>query len=433
MQKNNEHSLSNKIQQITKMLNSGSEPEGIEAARSLALEHKQSTEALNFLANVEEQLGSKRRSIEAHKQCLQIDKSMLIAYLSLGYLLAQDGAVETSGALPSGQQRTDEGTAMSSAIALFWKLLDISPQWFFSYQSFNFSPAVMDKLIFAGRALVAYFDQLNKDTLLFLNDDSSPILEAVWPKTHLKPFTFPVKDQQPHLYYVPDIKASPIWQTAEATDFPWVNRFLEHHSQIVSEFSTIASKYGVLQSKASAYTRPYLDGHFSSNNENDDFSELAGKQNWTALDLYRDGKLSASAQEYFPHTLKALSDLPLCGRGNHPDEVFFSILQPGQEIPPHYGLSNHSLTVHLGIDVPANCELCVENQSYEWKNGDLVIFDDSFIHSAKNNSDKVRVVLLFSIWHPELSDKDIAAIKAAFVGRAEAIEKRDALINELLG
>jgi aspartyl/asparaginyl beta-hydroxylase (cupin superfamily) len=226
----------------------------------------------------------------------------------------------------------------------------------------------------------------------------------------LKPFTYNHEAQKPHLFYVPDLRAVPFWSLRE---FSWAN-------ELKAQYQLIAEEFHSIQTSDEVHTRPYLDKYFGANT---DLEGVAGQSSWTALDLYKDGKCSPFAKKYFPKTLKALEALPLSGRGDRPDEVFFSILQPGQEIPPHYGLSNHSLTVHLGIDIPGG-ELTVAGENYCWKEAEIVVFDDSFLHSARNDSEKVRVVLLFSIWHPDLSDKEILAIKRAFNYRQTWLEQR---------
>ena len=35
-----------------------------------------------------------------------------------------------------------------------------------------------------------------------------------------------------------------------------------------------------------------------------------------------------------------------------------------------------------------------------------MIFDDSIEHEAWNNSDELRVVLLFDVWNPQLTQQD---------------------------
>ena len=45
----------------------------------------------------------------------------------------------------------------------------------------------------------------------------------------------------------------------------------------------------------------------------------------------------------------------------------------------------------------------------------MCIFDDSIEHEAKNDGNETRVVLLFDIWRPELSEQERTEI-AKFLG-----------------
>jgi aspartyl/asparaginyl beta-hydroxylase (cupin superfamily) len=44
----------------------------------------------------------------------------------------------------------------------------------------------------------------------------------------------------------------------------------------------------------------------------------------------------------------------------------------------------------------------VGNDVREWVPGRAWVFDDTIEHEAWNDSDKLRVVLIFDIWHPHL-------------------------------
>ncbi len=166
--------------------------------------------------------------------------------------------------------------------------------------------------------------------------------------------------------------------------------------------------------------RPYLGRGMQLGEE---FSDLQGSLNWTALDLFRDGARQAAA-DAFPATLRALGEAPLYGLGEAPFEVFFSLLKPGRHIKPHYGLSNHSLTVHLPLVIPPGCALTVGGERREWRVGELLAFDDSYLHDAINGSEQQRVVLIFSIWHPQLSAPERAAIQRAFNARGAWLARR---------
>ncbi len=43
--------------------------------------------------------------------------------------------------------------------------------------------------------------------------------------------------------------------------------------------------------------------------------------------------------------------------------------------------------------------------------GSVVVFDDTFEHEAWNRSKQTRVVLIFDLWNPYLTDAEQAAIK----------------------
>ncbi len=80
----------------------------------------------------------------------------------------------------------------------------------------------------------------------------------------------------------------------------------------------------------------------------------------------------------------------------------YSYMEPHTHILPHKGYSKMVLRCHLPLIVP-NEELCglrVGDETRHWKEGELLIFDDSFDHEAWNKSDAKRVVLMFDIPNP---------------------------------
>lgn len=83
--------------------------------------------------------------------------------------------------------------------------------------------------------------------------------------------------------------------------------------------------------------------------------------------------------------------------------AFFSILEPGKQIPPHRGPYKGVLRYHLGLVVPQRPEgawIEVGGERRHWRNGGSLIFDDSFAHRAGNDTDEVRVVLFVDFIRP---------------------------------
>jgi aspartyl/asparaginyl beta-hydroxylase (cupin superfamily) len=122
----------------------------------------------------------------------------------------------------------------------------------------------------------------------------------------------------------------------------------------------------------------------------------------------------AGNAERCPATLAALADLPIPRIEGRSPMALFSVLKPHTHIPPHSGMLNTRLIVHLPLIVPDGCRLRVGNDVRDVVTGKVMIFDDSIEHEAWNDSDATRVILLFEIWRPELSAAERAALTAMF-------------------
>jgi hypothetical protein len=237
------------------------------------------------------------------------------------------------------------------------------------------------------------------------------IRDAIWTRTHDQPFEFRQDNQAPQLFYIPALEPAPYFAT-EA--WPWTASLELSAPAILEEF---AAAIHLLDDQG----RPYLHQDMAVDEK---LAPLAGSLNWTALDLFRDGQANTAVCQHFPKTIAALTEAPLYGLKELPVEVFFSVLKPGQHIKPHYGLSNHSLTVHLPLICPQPGYLTVDGQAQSWEFGKLIAFDDTYLHDAHNQSQGQRVVLIFSIWHPQLSEPERQAIQRSFNARLEWLQTR---------
>ena len=103
----------------------------------------------------------------------------------------------------------------------------------------------------------------------------------------------------------------------------------------------------------------------------------------------------------------------------------FSMLAPRTRIPAHTGVANTRLVCHLPLIVPSGCGFRVGDTVREWREGEAFVFDDTIEHEAWNDSDQLRVVLIFDLWAPALSEAEriavAAIIPAAGVGFSGAL------------
>ena len=135
---------------------------------------------------------------------------------------------------------------------------------------------------------------------------------------------------------------------------------------------------------------------------------------WSGYHLYRHGERVDAHCARCPRTVALLESLPLMRIADHAPEILFSVLKPRTHIPPHTGVINGRLTVHLPLIVPENCgALRAGDEQRPWRIGECLVFDDSFVHEAWNDSDQTRVVLILDAWNPHLSEPEREALSTA--------------------
>ena len=79
--------------------------------------------------------------------------------------------------------------------------------------------------------------------------------------------------------------------------------------------------------------------------------------------------------------------------------INYSILAPGKHIPPHRGPYRGILRYQIALKVPkhGNCQLFVDNKPYIWTEGKSVLFDDTYVHEVRNETEETRIALLLDI------------------------------------
>lgn len=135
--------------------------------------------------------------------------------------------------------------------------------------------------------------------------------------------------------------------------------------------------------------------------QNDLFLEWLSKQiyndGWKVLGLRYEGKTMANEVllEICPELKKFFTKY---------DEYIYSLaysnLNPGTEIYPHFDRKrpHNVMRCHLGLIIPeGDCKLKVNGVEKTWKEGEFLIFDDSYIHEAWNHTESKRIVLLVDL------------------------------------
>jgi aspartate beta-hydroxylase len=229
-----------------------------------------------------------------------------------------------------------------------------------------------------GRASMA---RLDRSLRIYLNEETPVVSDP---------------RQRPTFLHFPDIPANPY---VDLKLFPWIDsleaKTCEIREELLSLLPTAAGREPVFGN--AALEAEHLRG-------------LDHAPSWNGYYFYRHGERRPDNCDRCPRTAAALEALPLCRVREHGPEVLFSVFTPGTHLLPHRGVTNTRLVAHLPLMVPDDCALVVGGEEHRWREGKIVVFDDTYEHEAWNRSTKTRVVLIFDVWSPYLSAAERSAL-----------------------
>lgn len=202
--------------------------------------------------------------------------------------------------------------------------------------------------------------------------------------------------QQPTFLWFPDLPPAPLLDRAL---FGWIAALEAATGAIRAELEALLPD--------SAGRERVFD---SAGLERDNLRGTRGAPGWNGYYFWRHGERRDDNCGRCPATARALAALPLSHVPGHGPEVLFSVFTPGTHLLPHRGVTNTRLVAHLPLIVPADCALRVGDALHEWREGEVVVFDDTYEHEAWNRSDETRVVMIFDVWNPHLTEVECAAL-----------------------
>ena len=169
---------------------------------------------------------------------------------------------------------------------------------------------------------------------------------------------------------------------------------------------------------AAAFFRSASDS-FPASAPVDQWAPLNHSFDWSVYNLLEDGARLDANIEKCPKTAAVLAQLPLCDIPDYAPGAYFSVLKPRTRLPAHTGTTNTRSIVHLPLVIPEGCGFRVGSQVRTWQKGKAWVFDDSIDHEAWNDSDQIRIVLIFDIWNPLLTaaERDLVRDFTMSIGR----------------
>ncbi|HEY0043515.1 MAG TPA: aspartyl/asparaginyl beta-hydroxylase domain-containing protein [Allosphingosinicella sp.] len=209
--------------------------------------------------------------------------------------------------------------------------------------------------------------------------------------------------QEPTAFTYPGL---PHVQYYDPASFPWA-------AGIEAATATIRDELLAVLREGDDAFRPYVRSDVGSIPLEDNRALLNNKD-WSVLSLCELGWVMPDMIRRCPRSWEAVLQAPVPRVSGWGPTVVFSMLKAGAHIAPHTGMFNTRLICHLPLIVPPGCRFRVGNEVREWQVGKLMIFDDTIEHEAWNDSAEDRVVLIFDVWRPELSEQERFELTALF-------------------
>jgi aspartate beta-hydroxylase len=204
--------------------------------------------------------------------------------------------------------------------------------------------------------------------------------------------------QEPLEYFYPGLPAIEFYEREE---FPWLADLEAATVPMQQELATI------LREDQAGFA-PYI--HYDDHMPLDQWRELNHSPRWSAFHFYEKGQPVAERCRRAPATMEVLARLPQAQVPLRSPSALFSVLQPKTRIPPHTGVANFRLVVHLPLIVPPGCGFRVGGETRQWRIGEAWVFDDTIEHEAWNDSEQTRIIFICDVWSPRLTPDERTVI-----------------------
>ncbi|PPU31732.1 aspartyl/asparaginyl beta-hydroxylase domain-containing protein [Xanthomonas sp. CFBP 7912] len=205
---------------------------------------------------------------------------------------------------------------------------------------------------------------------------------------------------QSNRLHIPRLPALPFHDPAA---FPWIDAVQRQTSVIIEELQA------VMEADSDGFA-PYIA--YAPGQPVNQWTALNHSPAWSSYPLWQHGQPVPVHLQRCPATAAALASVDTAQIDGVCPNAMFSVLAPHTVIPPHCGETNARLVAHLPLIVPDGCSFRVGHDWRRWEVGQVLVFDDSIEHEARNDSAQVRVVLIFDVWNPLLSNEERAMVNA---------------------
>ncbi len=212
----------------------------------------------------------------------------------------------------------------------------------------------------------------------------------------------PLRQLTDHSTFMAPINAL-VYLFSKAPSSPYLNR------QDFPELDLFKENWHIIKEEAQHLL---ADGGIKASAKRDDIGfNSFFKRGWKRYYLKWYAGNLPSAEQTCPQTLELISRVPSI------NAAMFTYLPAGSKLGLHRDPYAGSLRYHLGLITPNDdrCFIDVDGERYSWRDGDDVVFDETYLHQAENNTDIDRLIFFCDVARPMKSQ--IADRLNRFFGR----------------
>lgn len=160
------------------------------------------------------------------------------------------------------------------------------------------------------------------------------------------------------------------------------------------ELASLSKNWQTIRDEA-IYLREHEHIQAAQQNNDAGFNSFF-KSGWKRFYLKWYDASHPSASALCPKTFELLQKIPTI------KAAMFAELPSGATLNPHRDPYAGSIRYHLGLVTPNNdsCYIDVDGERYSWRDGETVLFDETFIHEAHNKTKENRIILFCDIERP---------------------------------
>jgi beta-hydroxylase len=173
------------------------------------------------------------------------------------------------------------------------------------------------------------------------------------------------------------------------------------------ELDALTSNWQLLRDEA---LKLFDEGHIrAASGHNDLGFNSFYKRGWKRFYVKWYDEPLPSAKALCPKTVALVQSIPTV------NAAMFALLPAGGTLGRHRDPFAGSLRYHLGLSTPNSdaCRIFVDGEPYAWRDGEAVVFDETYIHWAENKTDTMRVILFCDVERP-LTNRFVARINHWF-------------------